>query len=113
MALLEIVKWPAPVLDTPADPVTEFDGDLAKLVSNMFETMYSAPGVGLAAVQVGVPKRLFVMDCSGGKDPSQRVTLINPEVLRVEGNQNGEEGCLSFLGIFTPVERSLRAIVRA
>jgi len=113
MALLEIVKWPAPVLDTPADPVTEFDDDLKKLVSNMFETMYAAPGVGLAAVQVGVPKRLFVMDCSGGKDPSQRVPLINPEVLRVEGNQNGEEGCLSFPGIFTPVERSLRAIVRA
>src|ERR1051325_2755429 len=90
MALLEIVKWPAPVLDTPADPVTEFDADLAKLVSNMFETMYAAPGVGLAAVQVGVPQRLFVMDCSGGKDPSQRVALINPEVLRVEGNQNGE-----------------------
>ena len=113
MALLEIVKWPAAVLDTPADPVTEFDDDLKKLVNNMFETMYAAPGVGLAAVQVGVPQRLFVMDCSGGKDPSQRVALINPEVLRVEGNQNGEEGCLSFPGIFTPVERSLRAIVRA
>ena len=55
--------WPAPVLDTPADPVTDFDDDLSKLVSNMFETMYAAPGVGLAAVQVGVPKRLFVMDC--------------------------------------------------
>ena len=91
MALLEIVKWPAPVLDTPADPVTEFGPDLEKLVSNMFETMYSAPGVGLAAVQVGVPKRLFVMDCSGGKDPQQRIALINPEVLRVEGNQNGEK----------------------
>src|SRR5204863_354444 len=113
MALLDIVKWPAPVLDMPADPVTEFDADLAKLVSNMFETMYAAPGVGLAAVQVGVPKRLFVMDCSGGKDPEQRIVLINPEVLRVEGTQNGEEGCLSFPGIFTPVERNLRAIVRA
>ncbi|HKN82613.1 MAG TPA: peptide deformylase [Pyrinomonadaceae bacterium] len=113
MALLDIVKWPAPVLDMPADPVTEFDDNLAKLVSNMFETMYAAPGVGLAAVQVGVPKRLFVMDCSGGKDPEQRVVLINPEVLRVEGTQNGEEGCLSFPGIFTPVERNLRAIVRA
>ena len=113
MALMEIVKWPATVLDTPADPVTEFDSHLEKLVSNMFETMYAAPGVGLAAVQVGVPKRLFVMDCSGGKDPSQRVALINPEVLNVEGNQNGEEGCLSFPGIFTPVERSLRAVVRA
>ena len=99
MALLNIVTWPAPVLDEPADPVTEFDGNLAKLVSNMFETMYTAPGVGLAAVQVGISKRLFVMDCSGGKDPAQSVALINPEVLRVEGNQNGEEGCLSFPGI--------------
>src|SRR4026208_2632702 len=113
MAVLEIVKWPAPVLDTPADPVREFGESLQKLVSNMFETMYSAPGVGLAAVQVGVPKRLFVMDCSGGKDPDQRIVMINPEVIHVEGNQNGEEGCLSFPGIFTPVERSLRAIVRA
>ncbi|HEV7395418.1 MAG TPA: peptide deformylase [Pyrinomonadaceae bacterium] len=113
MALLEIVKWPAPVLDTPGDPVTKFDGELKTLVDNMFETMYAAPGVGLAAVQVGVSKRLFVMDCSGGKDPEQRVVLINPEVLAIEGNQNGEEGCLSFPGIFTPVERSLRAVVRA
>ena len=113
MALLEIVKWPAPVLDNPADPVIEFDDKLEKLVSNMFETMYAAPGVGLAAVQVGVPQRLFVMDCSAGKDPSQRVVMINPEVMRVEGTQNGDEGCLSFPGIFTPVERNLRAIVKA
>lgn len=113
MALLEIVKWPDPVLDAPADPVTEFDDNLKKLVADMFETMYAAPGVGLAAVQVGITKRLFVMDCSVGKDPEQRIVLINPEVLAVEGNQNGEEGCLSFPGIFTPVERSLRAVVRA
>jgi peptide deformylase len=113
MALLPIVKWPNPVLDTPADPVSEFDENLKKLVVDMFETMYSAPGVGLAAVQVGVSKRLFVMDCSGGKDPDQRIVMINPEVLRVEGTQNGDEGCLSFPGIFTPVERNLRAIVRA
>ena len=113
MALLEIVKWPATVLETPGDPVTEFDDQLKKLVDNMLETMYAAPGVGLAAVQVGVSKRLFVMDCSGGKDPEQRLVLINPEVLAVEGEQNGEEGCLSFPGIFTPVERSLRAVVRA
>ena len=113
MAVLDIVKWPASVLDNPGDPVIEFDDQLKKLVSDMFETMYAAPGVGLAAAQVGVPKRLFVMDCSGGKDPDQRLVLINPEVLAVEGNQNGEEGCLSFPGIFTPVERSLRAVVRA
>ena len=113
MALMNIVKWPNPILDTPAEPVTEFGEDLKKLVGNMFETMYGAPGVGLAGVQVGVSKRLFVMDCSGGKDPDQRLVMINPEVLHVEGNQNGEEGCLSFPGIFTPVERSLRAVVRA
>src|SRR5260370_4750286 len=113
MALLDIVTWPAPVLEMPADPVTEFDENLAKLVNNMVETMYAATGVGLAAVQLGISKGLFVMDCTGGKDPDQRVALINPEVLRVEGNQNGEEGCLSFPGIYTPVERSLRAVVRA
>ena len=113
MALLEVVKWPNPILDAPADPVTVFDDKLKKLVNDMFETMYSAPGVGLAAVQVGVSKRLFVMDCSGGKDPEQRLVLINPYVLAAEGDQNGEEGCLSFPGIFTPVERSLRAVVRA
>jgi peptide deformylase len=99
MALMKIVTWPNPILDSPGDPVTKFDDDLKKLVGDMFETMYAAPGVGLAAVQVGVAKRLFVMDY--------------PEVLHVEGEQNGEEGCLSFPGIFTPVERSLRAVVRA
>src|ERR1700692_806860 len=100
MSLLQIVTWPNPILDAPAEPVTKFDDDLKKLVNNMFETMYSAPGVGLAAVQVGVPKRLFVMDCSAGKDPDKRVVMINPAVIHVEGEQNGEEGCLSFPGIF-------------
>lgn len=113
MALMQIVTWPHPILDEPGDPVVKFDDELKTLVSDMFETMYAAPGVGLAAVQVGVSKRLFVMDCSGGKDPDQRVVMINPEVIHVEGNQNGEEGCLSFPGLFTPVERSLRAVVRA
>ena len=113
MPLLKIVTWPNPILDTPGVPVTKFDNDLKTLVNNMFETMYSAPGVGLAAVQVGVLKRLFVMDCSGGKDPAQRVVMINPEVVSMEGKQDGEEGCLSFPGIFYNVERNLRAIVRA
>src|SRR5919205_3841935 len=113
MALLDIVTYPNPVLETPGEPVTEFGGDLQKLVSDMFETMYAARGVGLAAPQVGVSKRLFVMDCSGGNDPAQRVALINPVVLRVEGEQTGDEGCLSFTGIFFPVRRSLRAVVRA
>ena len=76
MALLEIVHYPDPVLFNPGEAVTEFDDNLKKLVSDMFETMYSAPGVGLAAPQVGVSKRLFVMDCSGGKDPAQRIVMI-------------------------------------
>jgi peptide deformylase len=113
MALLDIVTYPNPVLETPGEPVTEFGGDLQKLVSDMFETMYAARGVGLAAPQVGVSKRLFVMDCSGGNDPAQRVALVNPEVLTVEGAQTGDEGCLSFPGVFFPVKRSLRAVVRA
>ncbi|HEV7860666.1 MAG TPA: peptide deformylase [Pyrinomonadaceae bacterium] len=113
MSQLKIVHWPEPVLLTPGDPVTEFDENLEQLVNNMFETMYEAQGVGLAAPQVGVSKRLFVMDCSGGKDPDQRVVMINPEVQRVEGEQFGEEGCLSFPGIYFPVNRSVRAIVHA
>jgi peptide deformylase len=113
MALLEIVKYGAPVLETPGEPVTEFDASLEKLVADMFDTMYAARGVGLAAPQVGVSQRLFVMDCSGGRDPEARVALINPVVLRVEGDQTGDEGCLSFPGIFFAVKRSLRAVVRA
>ena len=113
MAVLYIVKYPEPVLEIPGDVVTVFDEALKKLVEDMFETMYAAPGIGLAAPQVGVSKRLFVMDCSGGKDPEQRLALINPMVMGVEGRQSGEEGCLSFPGIFLSVDRSLRAIVRA
>jgi peptide deformylase len=78
----------------------------------MFETMYAAPGVGLAAVQVGIPKRLFVMDCSGGKDRSSRYFMANPEIIVREGKQDGEEGCLSIPGIFSKVQRSMRVIAR-
>ena len=113
MSLLEIVKYGDPVLERVGDPVTEFDEGLRKLVSDMFETMYEARGVGLAAPQIGVSKRLFVMDCSGGRNPDARVALVNPVVLNVEGDQTGDEGCLSFPGIFFPVKRSLRAVVRA
>jgi len=113
MALLEIVKYGDPVLETPGDPVAEFDEGLKRLVADMFETMYAARGVGLAAPQVGVSRRLFVMDCSGGQDPRARLALVNPVVLRVEGEQTGDEGCLSFPGLFFPVSRSLRAVVRA
>jgi peptide deformylase len=113
MSALKVVHYPDPILLQPGRPVTEFGDELKKLVDDMFDTMYEARGVGLAAPQVGVSQRLFVMDCSGGSDPEKRIAMINPEVLRVEGNQNGEEGCLSFPGIYFPVERSLRAVVRA
>lgn len=106
MALLEIVTYPNPVLETPGESVTVFDEKLKRLVADMFETMDAASGVGLAAPQVGVSRRLFVMDCSGGRDPEQRVALINPVVLTVEGDQTGDEGCLSFPGVFFPVKRS-------
>ena len=113
MAVLKIVKYPEKVLETPTEEVTEFNDELKKLVADMFETMYAAPGVGLAAPQVGVGKRVFVMDCSGGKDPSQRIAMINPQVVTKEGEQTGEEGCLSFPGIYFPVTRAMRAVVRA
>jgi peptide deformylase len=113
MPVLKIVKYGEPVLETPGEPVTMFDDGLKRLVENMFETMYEAHGVGLAAPQVGVSKRLFVMDCSGKKDPEQRIALINPVVVNVEGVQTDDEGCLSFPDIFFPVKRSLRAVVRA
>lgn len=113
MAVLEIVKYPNDVLETPGELVTEFDDRLKKLVADMFETMYEARGVGLAAPQVNVSERLFVMDCSGGQDPAQRVALINPVILSVEGEQRGDEGCLSFPGVTFPVTRSLRAVVQA
>jgi peptide deformylase len=79
----------------------------------MFETMYGAPGVGLAAPQVGVLKRLFVMDCSSGKDKKQKVVLINPVIETEEGEQVGDEGCLSFPGVFLEIKRPQRVVVRA
>ena len=111
--ILDIVKYGDPVLTRSAERVTEFDEKLGKLVDDMFETMYGAPGVGLAAPQVGVLKRLFVMDCSSGKSARQKVALINPVIETEEGEQIGDEGCLSFPGIFIPVARPQRLVVRA
>ena len=111
--ILDIVKYGDPLLTERADEVTEFDENLRKLVDNMFETMYGAPGVGLAAPQVGVLKRLFVMDCSSGRNKKQKVALINPVIETEEGEQIGEEGCLSFPGIYVQVARPQRLVVRA
>ena len=110
---LEIVKYGDPVLQKRADEVTEFDDKLKKLVDDMFETMYGAPGVGLAAPQVGILKRLFVMDCGSGRDKKQKLALINPVIETEEGEQVGDEGCLSFPGISFAVPRAQRVVVRA
>ena len=114
MALLKVVHYPDPVLLEVGKPVgeNEFDSALKTLVEDMFETMYELRGVGLAAPQVNVSKRLFVMDCSGGEDEAQKIALINPEIVHIEGDQYGEEGCLSFPGIYTQVKREMRAVVR-
>jgi len=111
--ILNVVKYGDPILTKRADEVSEFDQNLSKLVDDMFETMYGAPGVGLAAPQVGVLKRLFVMDCSSGKDKRQKVVLINPVIETEEGEQVGDEGCLSFPGVFIEVKRPQRVVVRA
>ena len=111
--ILEVAKYGDPVLTKHAEEITKFDDSLRKLVDNMFETMYGAPGVGLAAPQVGVLKRLFIMDCSSGKNKSKKLALINPVIETEEGEQIGDEGCLSFPGIFIQVARPQRVVVRA
>lgn len=111
--ILKIVKYPDPVLLKPGEPVTEFNAELKKLVDDMFETMYDGQGVGLAAPQVGVSKRLIVIDLSSKRDPEQKLVLINPEVIEAEGRQYGEEGCLSFPEIHEKVVRAQKVRVRA
>ncbi len=113
MSLLKIVNYPKPVLLAVGKPVAEFDDKLKQFVADMFETMYEAKGVGLAAPQVDVSSRIFVMDCSGGEDATQKIAAINPEVIYAEGEQTGDEGCLSFPGIYVPVTRNWRAVLRA
>ena len=111
--ILKIVKYPEPVLSQPGEPVTEFDAELKKLVDDMFETMYASQGIGLAAPQVAVSKRVTVIDLSLGKDPAQKLVLINPEVIFREGKQYEEEGCLSFPEIREKVQRAAKVRIRA
>jgi peptide deformylase len=111
--ILKIVKYPEPVLSQPGEPVTEFDAELKKLVVDMFETMYASQGIGLAAPQVAVAKRVTVVDLSQGKDPAQKLVLVNPEVTFREGKQYEEEGCLSFPEIREKVQRAAKVRIRA
>jgi peptide deformylase len=112
MALLDIVLFPSPVLLTVGKPIEIFDEKLEKFVADMFETMYAANGVGLAAPQVNESQRLFVMDCSRDEEEPRRYAMINPAIIMREGEQKGEEGCLSFPGIYTEIKRELRTVVR-
>ena len=111
--ILNIVKYPEPVLQQPGEPVNEFNEELRKLIADMFETMYSAQGIGLAAPQVAVSKRVTVIDLSMGKDAAKKLVLINPEVIFQEGKQYEEEGCLSFPEIREKVVRAFRVKIRA
>jgi peptide deformylase len=115
MSRLTIVTYPDPVLLSVGKPVdaADLENGLAITVEQMFETMYDEGGVGLAAPQVGISKRFFVMDTrddDGNKDPR---VFINPQIIHVEGEQVGDEGCLSFPGLFQEIRREMRVVVRA
>ena len=108
-----IVKFPDPILQRPAEPVTAFDDELKRLVDDMFESMYVAHGIGLAAPQIGINKRITVIDLSFQKTPEDKIMLINPEVITKEGKIYEEEGCLSLPDIREKVARAARVKIRA
>ena len=108
-----IVLYGDPVLETPAETVTEFNSDLKKLVDDMFESMYAAHGVGLAAPQIGIAKRIAVIDVTFKEKPDAKLVLINPEIIGREGKQNGQEGCLSLPDFRENVARANVVTVRA
>jgi peptide deformylase len=111
MALRTILEYPDPRLRTRAQPVTRFDAALGTLIDDMLETMYAAPGIGLAATQVDVHKRVIVIDLS--REHNEPLVLINPEILSREGDASTEEGCLSVPGIFDEVKRAAKIRLRA
>lgn len=110
----KILKYGEPVLERPTEPVTDFDDpQLQELITDMWETMYAAKGVGLAAPQIGSSKRVSVIDISVGEDESKKIVIINPEITSKQGKQTGEEGCLSIPGFREPVTRANQVTVRA
>jgi peptide deformylase len=108
-----IVKFGDPVLEKVGEPVTAFDEDLKKLVEDMFESMYAARGVGLAAPQIGISKRLAVIDVSFKEDPGAKLVLANPQIIHKHGRQRGSEGCLSLPEFREDVSRAREVTVRA
>lgn len=113
MALLSIKIWPDPVLRAPCSKVEVFDQELATLVNDMVATMYAAPGVGLAAPQVGVSRRVAVVDVTVGREPGMLKVLINPRIVERSGSQIDSEGCLSIPDFAEKVERPERVVVEA
>ena len=113
MPIRRIVKYGDPVLATPTTLVTDIDQSIRELVADMFETMYAAPGVGLAANQVGVSLRVAVIDVTAGKEAGNRIVMINPRIVETDGRQVEEEGCLSVPGFQEFVDRPARAVIQA
>jgi peptide deformylase len=112
MALRPIIRWGHPTLHAPSTPVPDINGEIARLVDDMVETMYAAPGIGLAAPQIDVPLRVIVIDLSVGEDPSQVIKLVNPEIVEQEGEQREEEGCLSVPKYYGTPVRPARVTVK-
>ncbi|MGH9326443.1 MAG: peptide deformylase [Terriglobia bacterium] len=108
-----IVKYGQDVLEKVSEPVTAFDADFEKLVTDMFDTMYAAHGVGLAAPQIGISRQLCVIDVSSNEDATARIVLANPEVIESEGKQTDEEGCLSLPNFRAQATRPMKVTVRA
>lgn len=113
MAIRPIVLYPDPILLTPTRPVERVDDDVRRLVQDMVDTMYAAPGIGLAANQIGDPRRVCIVDLSAGERPDHLQVFVNPVVRQATGSQRGEEGCLSFPDITLDIERALTATVEA
>jgi peptide deformylase len=112
MAVRPIVKYGHPMLHKPSEPVREIDGTVRKLLDDMVETMYAAPGIGLAAPQIAVPLRVIVVDLSVGEEKGQLIKLINPEFVLREGEQRHDEGCLSVPGFGGSPVRPERVVVK-
>jgi len=111
--IYSIVKFGNPILEKTAEPVTVFDGALKKLVEDMFESMYEARGIGLAAPQIGISTRLAVIDVTFKEDPDAKLVLANPEIIHIEGKHTQPEGCLSIPEFREPVSRARKVTIRA